>query len=476
MGNKSIGRLREVASEKHVLDLDNAEKLLPVLELMLDQAYLGIVFVDPNGIIRFMNRQYEELIGVDRKETYGKHITEYFPDSRLPIVLRTREAELGWKYHYKGRETLVVNRIPIMKGNQFIGAMTQCIFKDISELREMASKLDLLETKVQKYKRASSDLLTPKYNIDDIKGISESITRLKSMALVYAATENTILVTGETGTGKELFAHSIHHASTRSEGPFVCINCASIPDELLESELFGYAYGAFTGAQKKGKTGKIELADGGTLFLDEIGELPLRAQAKLLRVLDEKRLERIGEVLPVEVDFRLIASTNRDLHFLMDQRNFRQDLFHRVSTITMDIPPLRKRIEDLPVLVNHFLQDGSIRGMKITDNALRSLMTYSWPGNVRELKNALELSTCLVKKGDPIDTDQLASHIIAGESKIFHNIDRDDLKLKKKVKANEVQSIKSALSLCRGNKSRAAKLLGISRSSLYNKIKQYSIS
>ncbi|MBW1868074.1 MAG: sigma 54-interacting transcriptional regulator, partial [Deltaproteobacteria bacterium] len=157
-----------------------------------------------------------------------------------------------------------------MKGNQFIGAMTQCIFKDISELREMASKLDLLETKVQKYKRASSDLLTPKYNIDDIKGISEPITRLKDMALVYAATENTILITGGTGTGKELFAHSIHHASTRSEGPFVCINCASIPDELLESELFGYAYGAFTGAQKKGKTGKIELADGGTLFLDEI--------------------------------------------------------------------------------------------------------------------------------------------------------------------------------------------------------------
>jgi len=476
MGNKSIGRLREVASEKHVLDLDNAEKLLPVLELMLDQAYLGIVFVDPNGIIRFMNRQYEELIGVDRKETYGKHITEYFPDSRLPIVLRTREAELGWKYHYKGRETLVVNRIPIMKGNQFIGAMTQCIFKDISELREMASKLDLLETKVQKYKRASSDLLTPKYNIDDIKGISEPITRLKDMALVYAATENTILITGGTGTGKELFAHSIHHASKRSEGPFVCINCASIPDELLESELFGYAYGAFTGAQKKGKTGKIELADGGTLFLDEIGELPLRAQAKLLRVLEEKRLERIGEVLPVEVDFRLIAATNKDRRFLMDHRNFRQDLFHRVSTITMDIPPLKKRIEDLPVLVNHFLQSGSVRGMKITDNALRALMAYSWPGNVRELKNALELSTCLVKKGDPIDTDQLASHIIAGESKIFHNIDRDDLKLKKKVKANEVQSIKNALSLCRGNKSRAAKLLGISRSSLYNKIKQYSIS
>ena len=465
-----------MASEEHVLDLDNVGELLRLLELMLDQAYLGIVFVDPYGIIRFMNRQYEELIGVDRKETYGKHITEYFPDSRLPVVLRTREAELGWKYHYKGGETLVVNRIPITKGNQFIGAMTQCIFKDISELREMANKLDLLETKVQTYKRASSDLLTPKYNIDDIKGISEPITRLKKMALVYATTENTILITGETGTGKELFAHSIHHASTRREGPFVCINCASIPDELFESELFGYASGAFTGAQRNGKTGKIELADGGTLFLDEIGELPFRAQAKLLRVLDEKRLERIGEVLPVKVDFRLIAATNRDLHFLMDKGNFRQDLFHRLSTITMDIPPLRKRSEDIPVLVNHFLQVGSVRGMKITDNALRSLMSYSWPGNVRELKNALELSTCLVKKGDPIDTDQLSTHIIGEGSNAFHNTARDDLKLKKNVKTNEVRSIKSALGLCGGNKSRTAKLLGISRSSLYNKIKRYSIS
>jgi len=465
-----------MAAEEHVLDLDNVEELLRLLELMLDQAYLGIVFVDPDGIIRFMNRQYEELIGVDRKETYGKHITEYFPDSRLPVVLRTREAELGWKYHYQGKETLVVNRIPIMKGNQFIGAMTQCIFKDISELREMASKLDLLETKVQTYKRASSDLLTPKYNIDDIKGISEPITRLKKMALVYATTENTILITGETGTGKELFAHSIHHASTRREGPFVCINCASIPDELFESELFGYASGAFTGAQRNGKTGKIELADGGTLFLDEIGELPFRAQAKLLRVLDEKRLERIGEVLPVKVDFRLIAATNRDLHFLMDKGNFRQDLFHRLSTITMDIPPLRKRSEDIPVLVNHFLQVGSVRGMKITDNALRSLMSYSWPGNIRELKNALELSTCLVKKGDPIDTDQLSTHIIGEGSNAFHNTARDDLKLKKNVKTNEVRSIKSALGLCGGNKSRTAKLLGISRSSLYNKIKRYSIS
>ena len=269
----AIDRLREVASEKHVLDLDNAEKLLPLLELMLDQAYLGILFVDPHGVIRFMNQQYEELIGVDRRETYGKHITEYFPDSRLPEVIRTRKAELGWKYNYQGKGTLMVNRIPITKGDKFIGAMTQCIFQDISELREMARKLDLLKTKVQTFKRAASDLLTAKYDIDDIKGISPSMVDLKKMALIYAPTDSAVLITGETGTGKELFAHGIHHAGSRNEGPIVCVNCASIPDELLESELFGYGPGAFTGAKKKGKMGKIELSHGGTFFLDEIGEL-----------------------------------------------------------------------------------------------------------------------------------------------------------------------------------------------------------
>jgi PAS domain S-box-containing protein len=471
----AIERFREIASEKHVLDLDNAEKLLPVLELMLDQAYLGILFVDPQGIIRFMNQQYEELIGVDRRETYGKHITEYFPDSRLPEVIRTRKAELGWRYNYKGKGTLVVNRIPITKGKKFIGAMTQCIFQDISELREMARKLDLLETKVQTFKRAASDLLTAKYDIEDIKGISPSILDLKKMALIYAPTESAVLITGETGTGKELFAHAIHHAGNRSEGPIVCVNCASIPDELLESELFGYGPGAFTGAKKKGKMGKIELSHGGTLFLDEIGELPFRAQAKLLRVLEEKQVEKIGALLPAEVDFRLIAATNRPLDFLNDQKNFRQDLFHRLSAILISIPPLRERAEDIPVLSEHFLRMGPGRDMKLTDEATLEMMEYSWPGNVRELRNALELAACISQSGNVIDVEHLPKHITASKSQAHTEEKHRDLSLNAEIDAREIQLIKKALASCRGNKLRAAKMLGISRSSLYNKIKRYAI-
>jgi transcriptional regulator with PAS, ATPase and Fis domain len=473
--NKSTGHLGEVASEKHVLDLDNAEKLLPVLELMLDQAYLGILFVDPKGIIRFMNQQYEALIGVDRKVTYGKHITEYFPDSRLPEVIRTKKAELGWKYNYQGKGTLVVNRIPITKGDKFIGAMTQCIFQDISELREMARKLDLLETKVRTFERAASDLLTPKYDIDDIKGISPSISDLKKMALLYAPTDSAVLITGETGTGKELFAHAIHHASNRSEGPIVCVNCASIPEELLESELFGYGPGAFTGAKKKGKMGKIELSHGGSLFLDEIGELPFKAQAKLLRVLEEKRVEKIGNLLPAEIDFRLITATNRPHNFLNDQKNFRQDLFHRLSAILISIPPLRERTEDIPVLVEHFLQMGPGRGMTLTDEAIHEMMKYSWPGNVRELRNALELAVCVTQNGHIIDVDHLPRHISSSKSRADDEEKHNGLAFNAEIDAREIQLIKKALSKCRGNKLRAAKMLGISRSSLYNKIKRYAI-
>lgn len=462
-------------SDQHILDLENAEKLLPVLELMLDQAYLGIVFVDPDGVIRFMNRQYEELIGVDRKETYGKHITEYFPDSRLPRVIETRKAELGWKYNYRGRGTLVVNRIPITKGDKFIGAMTQCIFRDISELREMARKLDLLETKVKTYKRAANDLLTPKYNIGDIKGISPVITELKNMALMYAPTDSAVLITGETGTGKELFAHGIHHGGNRNEGPFVCVNCASIPDELLESELFGYAPGAFTGARKQGKLGKIALAQGGTLFLDEIGELPLKAQAKLLRVLEEKRVEKIGDLLPSEVDFRLIAATNRSMDFLNNQKNFRQDLFHRLSAILIRIPPLRERTEDIPVLIDHFLQAGPGRGMTLTDGATVEMTTYSWPGNIRELRNALELAVCVTQEGNIIHMDHLPRHITTSKSSNASPKKHQGLALNAERDAKEIELIQKALTACRGNKLRAAKMLGISRSSLYNKIKRYEI-
>ncbi|MCB2191254.1 MAG: sigma 54-interacting transcriptional regulator [Deltaproteobacteria bacterium] len=455
--------------------------LLNMLELILDQAYLGLVFVDTKGIIRFMNQQYEDLIGVPRQETYGKHITEYFPDSRLPLVIETQKPEMGWKYDYRGRGTLVVNRIPIIRDGELIGALTQCIFRDISELKDMAKDLDILQKRVRSYQHQLSDLLTPKYTFKDILGVSEGLNHAKDMAQLYAGTESAVLITGETGTGKELFAHAIHNASPRRDGPFVCLNCAAIPSELLESELFGYAAGAFTGARNAGKMGKLQMARGGSIFLDEIAELPLVAQAKLLRVLEDKRIDRLGSTKPEDVDFRLIAATNREIKAAADEGGFRKDLYFRLSALNLHLPPLREREQDILVLLNDFAGNILRRSVQITDTALSALQDYPWPGNIRELKNVVELACCLIKDQDVIDLGNLPPHIIqydaaasAEPSPPQPNAAR--LNLKSKINEDEIILIKRALAECKGNKSAAASRLGISRSSLYNKMRRYDIS
>lgn len=455
--------------------------LLDLLDLMLDQAYLGLVFVDTKGVIRFMNKQYEDLIGVPREETYGKHITEYFPDSRLPLVIENRKPEMGCKYDYQGRETLVVNRIPIIRDNRLIGALTQCIFRDISELKDMAKNLDILQRRVRSYQTQISDLLTPKYTFHDILGVSEALNRAKETARLYAGTESAVLITGETGTGKELFAHSIHSASNRKDGPFVCLNCASIPSELLESELFGYAPGAFTGARNKGKIGKIQMAMGGTFFLDEIAEMPLVAQAKLLRVLEDKRVDRLGSTTPEDVDFRLIAATNQNIKNIADEGSFRKDLYFRLSALNLHLPPLRERKEDIRVLLNEFARNILRRPIQTTDAALAALEAYPWPGNIRELKNAVELACCLIQNQNVIDLYNLPRHIIeqhgAADSPNPNAVNASNqLNIKKKFNQDEKMMITMALAECRGNKSAAALKLGISRSSLYNKIRRYDIT
>lgn len=475
-----IGIKKESLSIGKSLDFMDMNDLLDTLEMILDQAYLGILFVDTDGVIRFMNKLLEEMGGVDRKKFYGKHITELIPDSRLPLVIKTGRAELGWKYRYQGGNA-IVNRIPIFKNNQLIGAITQVIFSDVSELKTMAQNMDLLKKKLHTYKHQISDMLTPKYNFQDILGVSEVLNHIKETARIYAEAESPVLIIGETGTGKEMLAHSIHNASKNNDGPFVCLNCAAIPSELLESELFGYAAGAFTGARNSGKAGKIEMANGGTLFLDEIGELPLLAQAKLLRVLEEKRVEKLGAVIPKEVKFRLVAASNRDLDLLRDEGQFRDDLYFRLSVLTLQFPPLRERREDIPILSQHFLKQLSARSVQITDEAMHALTSYAWPGNVRELKNAIELAKCLAQNQEFIGPDKLPVHITKALSKKVGSPSPKDqapekLDMKRKVSEDEKMLIRQALDICRGNKSKAAKALGISRSLLYKRLAQYSIS
>ncbi|MEN6382922.1 MAG: sigma 54-interacting transcriptional regulator, partial [Rectinema sp.] len=287
-------------------------------------------------------------------------------------------------------------------------------------------------------------------------------------------------ITGESGTGKELFAQAIHNSSARCTGPFVRINCAALPDNLLESELFGYEEGAFTGARKGGKPGKFDLAKGGTIFLDEIGDMPLTMQTKLLSVLQERVVERIGGTNPIPIDVRVIAATNRDLEKMVAEQTFREDLYYRLNVVRLDIPSLRERLEDIPILVEDLIQRlnchlrTNIHG--ISPPALDLLQSYRWPGNVRELENHLEraINLCHMKQQTCLTVEHFPSLSSSKFSKI-EILDNGQTALPDLLDGIEEQLLKKALQESDGNKAKTAKILGIHSSALYRKLKKYDL-
>jgi transcriptional regulator with PAS, ATPase and Fis domain len=349
------------------------------------------------------------------------------------------------------------------------------MFKDVRDVGKLAKKLSLLESKVKFYEEELISLRSTRYTFDSIIGVSDSIVSLKKEARKAAATRLPVLISGESGTGKELFAQAIHHASARRLHPFIRINCAAIPKDLMESELFGYEKGAFTGAKDTGKSGKFELAHHGTVFLDEIGDLPLEMQPKLLRVLEEREFERIGGTFLIRSDFRLIVASNQDLDKMVAGGRFRQDLFYRLNVIPLHILPLRERREDIIPLAYHLLQciahDFSLPEVKIDPQAEKALRNYGWPGNVRELSNVLERAlSCL--EGDAICLSDLPYHLRCNprESREMSRFSLDA------VQANaEKEAIRDALEATNYNKARAAEILGIHRTLLYKKMKKHSL-
>ena len=391
-------------------DARGAEALAKVLELIVDNVYSGIIVCDSDSRILYINKFYADLLQTTREKAVGQHIKNFFPASRLPGVLETGEMELGRKCSLRANIALLVNRIPVKMGNKTVAVVLQTVFKDYAEINELMARLSLLQREVNYYKRGLDSVLSATFDFDTIIGKNGRLLEAKHMAEKYAKTDGAVLVQGPTGSGKELFAHAIHLASDRRKGAFVCVNCAAIPRELLESELFGYEEGAFTGARRKGKAGRIELADRGTLFLDEIGDLPLNAQAKLLRVLDSGRFERLGGLKPVQVDFRLVAATHRDLRAMIHRNEFREDLFYRLNTMSVNIPPLSERPEDIPELARHFFVALERPHLKIAEPAMQAMKFYSWPGNIRELRNVIERAVSLVE-ADVIDVDQLPEEI-----------------------------------------------------------------
>jgi transcriptional regulator with PAS, ATPase and Fis domain len=455
-------------------DAQGAEALAKVLELIVDNVYSGIIVCDSDSKILYINKFYADLLQTTREKAIGQHIKSFFPASRLPGVLETGEMELGRKCSLRADIALLVNRIPVKMGDKTVGVVLQTVFKNYAEINELMARLSLLQREVNYYKRGLDSVLSATFDFDAIIGKNARLLEAKRVAEKYAKTDGAVLVLGPTGSGKELFAHAIHLASDRKKGAFVCVNCAAIPRELLESELFGYEEGAFTGARRKGKAGRIELADRGTLFLDEIGDLPLSAQAKLLRVLDTGRFERLGGLKPVQVDFRLVAATNRDLRAMIHRNEYREDLFYRLNTMSVNIPPLSERPDDIPELAHHFFVTLEKPHLKITETAMQAMKSYSWPGNIRELRNVIERAVSLVE-ADAIDVDQLPEEIRFPKTGQMKMSGFSDNTLAEEIAALEKKILERALAQTQNKMVKAAKVLGISRSTLYEKCRRYEI-
>jgi len=442
-----------------------------VLDSIIDSAVEGTVIVDANGIVVFLNRAYEDLLGIKKEEAVGKHVSEVIENSRMHIVVKTGIPEIGEVQQIKGKNA-VVQRIPILKNGRVVAGVGKVIFKNVEEVQDIIYKLKI---QVKYYENQLLNLMEAKYSFDDIITHSDKMLDLKKLAEKAACTSGTILIRGESGVGKELFAHAIHKVSPRSSGPFVRVNCAAIPENLFEAELFGYEGGAFTDAKKNGKFGKFELANGGTLFLDEIGDMPLALQAKTLRFLQEKEIERVGGLKPIKIDVRIIAATNQNLEEMIVHGKFREDLYFRLNVISLAVPPLRERKTDIPLLLEHFLTkictENKLPPKKIQPETLAALQSYHWPGNIRELHNVAEKMINLAD-GSLLTPNDIPKNICGpggGSRNCF------DKPLKSITASTEREMLVSALNQTKGNKKQAAGLLGINRSTLYDKLKKYSL-
>jgi transcriptional regulator with PAS, ATPase and Fis domain len=458
---------------KSVLEELNKERnVREILNTILEIVYDGITVVDSNGIITMISTAYAEFLGVDREAAIGKHVTDIIENTRMHIVAKTGIAEVAQLQKIKGKY-MIATRIPIIKEGKVQGAVGKVLFRNIKDFNSLYKKVRKIEKDAQIYGGYVKESNSATYSFSNIIGNSKKLEEAKNIARKAALTNSNVLLKGESGTGKELFAHAIHNASDRAHENFVKVNCAAIPMDLLESELFGYEKGSFTGANKEGKIGKFELADGGTIFLDEIGDMPLHMQVKLLRVLQEKEVERIGSVVTKHIDIRVVAATNRNLEDMIKLGEFREDLYYRLNVVTINIPPLRERPDDIVTLTSFLIDkicnklDKKISG--ISSKAMNYMKRYRWEGNVRQLENVLERAINLVEYDEEIGLEHLPQDIIG------NIIESPIEKLEDTLNKAEKEAILDALRVFNGNKSKAAKALNISRTTLYEKMAKHNM-
>lgn len=467
------------------MNQDHRYKL--IFEELMNISEDGFIVIDQNGIITDINDKYAEFLKYPKDEIIGSPIEKIIPTTSMYDVMRRRQRgdnpeDIYFHPYIIGdpanpdHNYAVANRFCIFndEDNSLIGAMAQMKFKE----RSLDIAQEVMQAEHAYYKSEYLNQMSQTSGFDKYLGSAPSITALRALGVKVAKTDFSVLITGETGTGKELIAKSIHIESSRANEPMVCINCGAIPSELMESELFGYEEGAFTSAKKGGKIGKFQLANHGTLFLDEIGDLPLSMQVKLLRVLQEHEIEKVGGTKTIPVDVRIIAATRKNLQEMMEAGTFRADLYYRLAVVTIDTIPLRKHPDDIMLHANlclHELNNKFHTNVSFSPSAVKCLLRYEWPGNVRELENII--SSAFISSDqvfiEPSDFPLKISSLV--DSAKSAAVD-EKMTLRSMMQNYEASLISEALRKQHGNMTETAKSLGVERSLLYKKIKKLGLN
>ncbi|MBR6585754.1 MAG: sigma 54-interacting transcriptional regulator [Firmicutes bacterium] len=439
------------------------------MKILLDAMDNGIIITDADSIVLYVNPAFLKFAGLKEEQIVGKLLRSVRSHSQLHIAMENMEPIYNRRRVEDGDESFS-SLIPIINNGQLLGGL--CVVKEVGVLKALMDEMAEIRRKERYYGEAENSNFT-RYMFDQVVGKNGGLKELIQTARRISISEGSILITGESGVGKEVLAQSIHNRSNRNEGPFIAVNCSAIPESLWESEFFGYTAGAFTGAKKEGKMGLFELAQGGTLFLDEVGEIPLPLQSKLLRVLEEGRIRKVGSEKEVPIDVRIIAATNKNIRKRVEEGEFRLDLYYRIAVFPVEIPPLRERREDIPEFIYSTLEEynrTNKKNIRISQAAVEVLQNYDWPGNVRELKNVMEF-TCSFQDDDKlIMPEDLPNHIAASSYVI-----QTDNTLKEMVKQYEKNIVESYIRKMGDSiaaKKEIAQMLGISLATLYNIIKE----
>ncbi|HNR05365.1 MAG TPA: sigma 54-interacting transcriptional regulator [Bacillota bacterium] len=460
--------------EFDIFDVEDGE----LLKIILDSINDAICVVDENCITRYWNNAAEKLYNIGKDKILGRHIKEFFPNSLLPKIIKERKSYDNIYNNPREGCYNVISASPLYMNGRLVGGIS--LDRDATEFIKTSELLMKAQSNLNVLEHEMSIINKNRYSFSQILGNNRAFRDSIRLARDISRSNINVLITGESGTGKELFARAIHMESGR-EGYFVPINCSAIPHELIESELFGYTAGAFTGALKTGKIGKIELAHNGTLFLDEIGDMPLSMQPKILRVLENGEMTRIGSEKTIKTNIRIITATNKNLSEMVEAGLFRKDLYYRLNSVVINLPPLRERKDDIPLLVNRFIEDYcmeyGINILGITPEVLDSFVNHSWEGNIRELKNAVERIVVLARNSNTgvIDSSFLPQSL-GGIRKTISAVKQDSIYDLNTILENaEREALINVMRISGGNKAHGAKLLNIPRSTLYFKLKKHNL-